>query len=57
MNLTYWRDKVPYSTWREVVMWIGMVPLILCGFIVGSDYFNRTFEDIQSRGQRTALRK
>lgn len=51
MSKTPWQDKVEYSGWREFIMSIGVLGLIICGFFVGRDYFNRTLEAIYEQGE------
>lgn len=45
-KLTPWQDKVEYCGWREFIMWIGVGGMVICGLLVGRDYFNRTIESI-----------
>jgi len=36
----------PYCWWRELIMWVGFGLLLLCGLLVGRDYFNRVCHEV-----------
>lgn len=40
--------KVKYSLWRDMVMGIGLACVMVAGWLVGKQYFNRVLNEILS---------
>ena len=47
--------KVKYSLWRDFVMWVGVGCLLVCGLIVGKQYFNKVLDEISDESKTITI--